>query len=197
MLKRLGILLCLLLAASFLTVAQAEVASASHRYRCFNNHRDTWVGTDNIHPVWDNDARLARVEIDYHVCIHRRGHKAGMIAHKKSRFTMGIYRNGYAASAGVHFGHNKARRDPYGDTADFFGERMYIHGWWNECIPLLPKSPATCGPTGDFTYVWRFAAPWAVKHHHDDQWYLYRRAGEPFKSPGPYDSFINFYNSPS
>lgn len=193
MLKRLGMLLCLLLATSFITVASSEVAIAGHhRFHCHNNFRNTYVGVDDVGPRWDSHARLARVEIDYHVCVN---HRTGRIVHRKSRMHMAIYRNGTAMNYGIHFGHNKARHDFFHHTGDWFTERMYIHGWWNQC--LIIKSAFTCGPTGDFTYVWRYNAPWVQRHHHADEWYLYRRAGEPFLPAGPYDSQVNFYNDPT
>lgn len=194
MLKRLASILCLILATSVITVTTAGTASADHHHmRCFNDLRDTWVGVNTIYPLWDRDARLARVEIRYHVCVSHRHRNYGQVIHRKSSFTMDIYNTGYGDNAGVYFHHNAARVEVNHDYVGHYIQKEYIHGWWHECGVV--ETRFTCGPTGDFTYVWTFRAPWLVRHHGGTRWLLYRRAGEPYKSAGSYDRQVRFYNS--
>lgn len=188
--RKLSAILGILFAASLLVVLPSP-AHAGARVNCHHQHWVTYIGNRDVHPAWSLHARLARIETDARECISR---KTGFIVHRKSYYKMAIYPNSYSRTAGFEWGHSGDRRIVFHDTGDWFTDKRYIHGWWRQCAVL--HTQFSCGPTGDFTFVLTYNAPWAQYHHHVRAWTQYRRAGEPFKNPGPYDSSVRFYDTP-
>lgn len=169
--------LILIVLFTLLAAVQAQNANAwkAHHNCDGRGHfsKTRYLGDSRHEPL-----RMAEINMKAHACYSKKGWL------KKAGAKIYIHSNSTAASLGYRYelipGHNYTRihRHNHHIVAVEFGRAAT----YRQCIPGLPSSPATCGPSGDFHVEFTVFAPHAVRTdpyvhnrflwlHFEDSWY--------------------------